>query len=245
MSTQFDFYNAVETVKNNGLPPPPVAEPASSTLSNIHIQSALALLSAAAFSASPTTTQTPSPSQLKGAGGINLLSDPDEAPPSPLSMDSPSSLHMDNTPLSPPPAVQQPCLPTDSTFAVGAPYMANARTVVPVRVQKRPAPGPIQYSKKGSYKCTWEACEREFKKPCLLKSHILTHTNEKPFGCSYEGCDMAFIRNHDLKRHERSVHGQGEGPGASCRFCAKAFTRKDSCLFHEATSCKYMPRPVS
>ncbi|KAI8840642.1 hypothetical protein BJ741DRAFT_595842 [Chytriomyces cf. hyalinus JEL632] len=239
MSTQFDFYNAVETVKNNGVPPP--AEPASSTVSNI--QSALALLSAAAFSASPTTPQQPSPGQLKGAGGINLLSDPDEAPPSPLSMDSPSSLHMDNhTPLSPPPLQQL----SDSTFVVGAPYMTNARTGGgPVRVQKRPAPGPIQYTKKGSYKCTWEACEREFKKPCLLKSHILTHTNEKPFGCSYEGCDMAFIRNHDLKRHERSVHGQGEGPGASCRFCAKAFTRKDSCLFHEATSCKYMPRPVS
>ncbi|KAI8841203.1 hypothetical protein BJ741DRAFT_595563 [Chytriomyces cf. hyalinus JEL632] len=242
MSTQFDFYNAVETVKNIGGVPP--AEPASPTVSTIHIQSALALLSAAAFSASPTTQQ-PSPSQLKGAGGINLLSDPDEAPPSPLSMHSPSSsLHLDNhTPLSP---VQQQCLPTDSTFAVGAPYLTNARSGGgPVRLQKRPAPGPIQYSKKGSYKCTWEACEREFKKPCLLKSHILTHTNEKPFGCSYEGCDMAFIRNHDLKRHERSVHGQGEGPGASCRFCAKAFTRKDSCLFHEATSCKYMPRPIS
>ncbi|KAI8615136.1 hypothetical protein BC830DRAFT_1124152 [Chytriomyces sp. MP71] len=51
---------------------------------------------------------------------------------------------------------------------------------------------------------------------------------------------MSFIRGHDLKRHQRSVHSMGGRASVSCQNCGKTFTRLDSCKYHEATSCAAM-----
>ncbi|KAJ3131755.1 hypothetical protein HK100_006041 [Physocladia obscura] len=85
---------------------------------------------------------------------------------------------------------------------------------------------------KNIYKCTWSGCSKEFQKPSLLKSHENTHNAIKPYGCKH--CDVAFARNHDLRRHERCVHMIG-GKEAQCSGCLKLFTRLDSCKYHERT----------
>ncbi|KIY66804.1 hypothetical protein CYLTODRAFT_336461, partial [Cylindrobasidium torrendii FP15055 ss-10] len=36
--------------------------------------------------------------------------------------------------------------------------------------------------------------------------HWRTHTGEKPYMCSYPGCDYRAARRDGLKRHERGVH---------------------------------------
>jgi hypothetical protein len=39
-----------------------------------------------------------------------------------------------------------------------------------------------------------------------LAVHVLTHTGEKPFVCTYDGCDQSFRQSGDLAIHVRAVH---------------------------------------
>lgn len=50
-------------------------------------------------------------------------------------------------------------------------------------------------------KNTCSTCFKSFKKPSTLKRHLITHTNIKPFKCSY--CGRAFNVKHNLVRHKK------------------------------------------
>jgi odd-skipped-like protein len=43
-------------------------------------------------------------------------------------------------------------------------------------------------------------CGRSFNQRSNLKTHLLTHTDHKPYECG--GCTKLFRRNCDLRRHE-------------------------------------------
>jgi len=79
--------------------------------------------------------------------------------------------------------------------------------------------------KKRKHKC--EECGQYFTRLHNLKSHLLTHSQEKPFVCSE--CNHKFRRLHDLKRHNK-LH-TGERP-YTCPGCNRSFARMDALNRH-------------
>ncbi|KAL6450069.1 CRZ2 Transcriptional regulator CRZ2 [Candida maltosa Xu316] len=89
-----------------------------------------------------------------------------------------------------------------------------------------------------SYPCT--VCSKVFQKPYNLKSHMKTHSSEKPFSCQF--CPKTFARSHDKKRHELLHQGvknfKCEGylkDGVTKWGCGKKFARSDALSRHFRT----------
>ncbi|KAI8372113.1 hypothetical protein BD560DRAFT_395200 [Blakeslea trispora] len=86
---------------------------------------------------------------------------------------------------------------------------------------------PIQKKSASLFRCTYEGCEKTFTRTYNLKSHLRTHTDQKPFACCK--CSKAFARQHDRNRHEK-LH-TGNKP-YFCEFCDKSFARQDALNRH-------------
>jgi len=70
-------------------------------------------------------------------------------------------------------------------------------------------------------------CSTDFTRHHNLKSHLLTHSHEKPYSC--DTCEARFRRLHDLKRHTK-LH-TGERPHV-CLRCDRSFARGDALARH-------------
>lgn len=90
----------------------------------------------------------------------------------------------------------------------------------PKRVQKHPA----------TFQCT--LCPKRFTRAYNLRSHLRTHTDERPFVCTV--CSKAFARQHDRKRHEGLHSGEkkfvckGELKQGGQWGCGRRFARADA-----------------
>ncbi|ORX76213.1 hypothetical protein BCR32DRAFT_271404 [Anaeromyces robustus] len=94
------------------------------------------------------------------------------------------------------------------------------------KILKKKVEGSSRITKNSSQnKC--DICQKEFLKYYQLKSHLKSHTSEKPYKCEY--CTRAFCRKHDLRRHVR-IH-TGDTPYI-CSNCFKGFARSDACTRH-------------
>jgi len=88
------------------------------------------------------------------------------------------------------------------------------------RVQKHPA----------TFQCT--LCPKRFTRAYNLRSHLRTHTDERPFVCTV--CGKAFARQHDRKRHEGLHSGEkkfvckGELKAGGQWGCGRRFARADA-----------------
>ena len=52
--------------------------------------------------------------------------------------------------------------------------------------------------------CPYQDCSKMYNKPCLLRTHILSHANIKPFVCPETDCNKRYLRLCHLLRHKAS-----------------------------------------
>lgn len=87
------------------------------------------------------------------------------------------------------------------------------------------------------FQCTF--CPKKFTRAYNLRSHLRTHTNEKPFVCTV--CEQAFARANDRKRHELLHAGErkfvcrGELDNSKPWGCGRRFARPDALGTHFRT----------
>ncbi|KAI1344765.1 hypothetical protein F5Y15DRAFT_4285 [Xylariaceae sp. FL0016] len=66
----------------------------------------------------------------------------------------------------------------------------------------KPAESSASTGCESAHRCS--RCKKTFSRKCELKKHEKRH--EKPYGCTFQGCNKRFGSKNDWKRHENSQH---------------------------------------
>ena len=87
------------------------------------------------------------------------------------------------------------------------------------------------------FECNFDNnCSKVF--PSLNKffDHLRSHTDERPFICTVEGCEAAFSQQGNLKKH---LEAHADIKRFSCSHCDKRFSKKYNLLMHLKSAGKH------
>jgi hypothetical protein len=116
----------------------------------------------------------------------------------------------------------------------------------PERTPSDGAESPRQQKHPGTFQCT--LCPKRFTRAYNLRSHLRTHTDERPFVCGV--CGIAFSRQHDRKRHQGLHTGEkkfvcrGLLQSTSSWGCGRRFARADSLGRHFRSGSWFCIKPL-
>lgn len=85
------------------------------------------------------------------------------------------------------------------------------------------SPPPVaEASSTGQFPCS--ECGHVFTRRHHYDDHVRTHTGERPFACTHDGCDKRFSRANGLTRHQETHRNAAT---FQCPHCSSTFSRQD------------------
>ena len=226
--------------EEDGAPPLPIGEPAEHVRSNTRTPSfspPYMRPSARRSSFSVDASKSWTPVRTAGKDGSGSENDSHCATACSAQHESPSTGGPAPAPLPSSIACHTAGVLSHQTRCVSLPLpLADSQPLQPSK--KRQASPPTD----PTYTCS--ICSRNFTRRTLRDNHLRTHTNERPFACSYDGCTQAFKQKNEQTRHEQTKHRSkkfvcgGEDDGGRRWGCGKAFARSDGLLEHQTKTVK-------